>query len=137
MPLAAVLPLLLLMHHWHFDPLLPSLQGREAGQDVAERVGEEWRLVVVIMPSTISDLNLSSSSTVLSSSLSRIPHISLNPSSTSASPSLFRRWSIIRSIGAYLDRLQGRTTVPSSNRANGVPYISPRAEYIPCMHRAV
>ncbi|KAL7811897.1 hypothetical protein V8C26DRAFT_430996 [Trichoderma gracile] len=27
-------------------------------QDVAERVGEEWRLVVVIMPSTILDLDL-------------------------------------------------------------------------------
>ncbi|KAH0492516.1 hypothetical protein TgHK011_007465 [Trichoderma gracile] len=30
----------------------------QAIQDVAERVGEEWRLVVVIMPSTILDLDL-------------------------------------------------------------------------------
>ncbi|OTA00370.1 hypothetical protein A9Z42_0081410 [Trichoderma parareesei] len=35
-----------------------QLTGLEAVQDVAERVGEEWRLVVVIMPSTILDLDL-------------------------------------------------------------------------------
>ncbi|KAL6876557.1 hypothetical protein J3F83DRAFT_406213 [Trichoderma novae-zelandiae] len=93
----------------------PSLQGLEAGLDAAQRVGEEWMLIVVIMPSTILSLSSSWMSTAAHSRCS--PHVSLTPLCLS-SPSL------LDSGASLLDRAVLTSTAcragsPCKHRAKG------------------